>query len=83
MTQYIRDLIKDHKYPACVGLARIGSSLFPWRQQRTECWSDMIGRKYPFHLRLVPNKFIDWDRDGAKMKWLFWIKKNSKKVIKT
>lgn len=43
----------------------------------------MIGRKYPFHLRLVPNKFIDWDRDGAKMKWLFWIKKNSKKVIKT
>jgi len=62
-------------YPACVGLTSIGSSRWPWRQQRTEVWTDMKSRKYALHLRLVPSKYIDWDNNGAKLKWQTLFKK--------
>lgn len=60
-------------YPACVGLCQIGSSRWPWRQQRTEVWNDMIERKYPLHLRLVPNKFINWDHKGSHLRRPQWL----------
>lgn len=57
-----------HKYPACVGLVWIGSSRWPWKQKRYEVWTDMVDRPYPLHLRLVPNKYITWNRNGAKLR---------------
>lgn len=51
----------DYTYPACVGLVTIDN-------QRHELWNDMVWRKYPLHLRLVPSKYITWDRNGAKLK---------------
>jgi len=57
-------------YPACVGLGRIGDSKWPWKQQRYECWNDMISRKYPWYLRLVPNKYLDWNNKGVYLKCL-------------
>lgn len=52
-------------YPACVGLSRIGSSIWPWRQQRTEVWTDMKPRAYPWYLRVIPNQWIWYNRRGA------------------
>jgi hypothetical protein len=58
----------DNDWAACVGLVRIGNSRWPWRQQRREVWSDMKERRYPLHLRLVPNRFIWYNKHGAKFK---------------
>lgn len=64
---------KHKEWAACVGLSRISSSRWPWRQQRTEVWSDMISSPYPLHLRLVPNKFIWYNKQGARLR--LWIQK--------
>jgi hypothetical protein len=64
---------KNTSYPACVGLTWQGSSRWPWRQDRTEVWTDMISRKYPLHLRLVPNKYIHWDRNGSHLRRPQWL----------
>jgi len=61
------------KWAACVGLSRIGDSRWPWKQQRTECWNDMVHRPYPYYLRLVPNRWIWYNIHGAKV--CFWKRK--------
>jgi hypothetical protein len=50
--------------PGCVGLSRIGS--YP-NTVRT-VWSDMISKKVPWYLRLVPMQWIGWNRNGAYFK---------------
>jgi hypothetical protein len=52
-------------YPACVGLSSIGNSRWPWQRQRTEVWTDMISRPYPWYLRVVPDRFIWYNKQGA------------------
>lgn len=62
---------EQYVYPACVGLSSIGSSRWPWRQRRTEVWTDMKSRPYPWYLRTVPSKYIWYNSSGAKLKlWL-------------
>ena len=59
---------REHRpYPACVGLGSVGTSPWPWRQQRVELWNDTISRPFPWNLRLVPSRWITWDRRGAKL----------------
>jgi len=41
---------QEPTYPACVGLTRIGSSIWPWCQQRREVWTDMRSRPYRWYL---------------------------------
>jgi len=60
---------KDYTYPACVGLSVIHTSRWPWRQHRTEVWTDMVSRPYPLYLKIVPNNFIWYDKTGAKLSW--------------
>ena len=60
--------MKITDYPACVGLTRIGNSKLPWRQRRTECWTDMKERPYAWYLRFLPNSWIWYTRQGACLK---------------
>lgn len=53
------------EWAACVGLTRIGNSRWPWKQHRTEVWTDMKSRPYPYYLRMVPNKWIWYNTGGA------------------
>ena len=66
----------DKEWAACVGLVRIGY----WR--RYECWNDrdIVDRKWPIHLRYLPPKWVDWNRDGAILKTP-WRNKNWHKDI--
>ena len=68
MFQTLKEMQEDTVYPACVGLSRIGDSIFPWMQRRSEVWTDMKSRPYPWYLRLVPNRFIWYNRNGAILK---------------
>lgn len=48
-------------YPACIGLARIGS----WPKPYTECWNDGKSRKAPWYLRYFPWSVIKWKNTGS------------------
>jgi hypothetical protein len=58
----------DKSWAACVGLVEIPDS-----KVRYECWNDLdiVDRKWPIHLRYLPNKWVTFDRDGAKLN-LLW-----------
>lgn len=55
----------DKSWAACVGLVEISDL-----KLRHECWNDLdiVDRKWPIHLRYLPNKWVTFDRNGAILK---------------
>ena len=48
-------------WPACVGLSKIGK----YGRVHT-LWNDCKGsRPTPWYMRLIPMRYIKWDRDGS------------------
>ena len=55
----------DQEWPACVGLSKIGK----YGRVHT-LWNDCKGsRPTPWYMRLIPMKYIGWNREGAYVKF--------------
>jgi len=53
--------VEQSSWPACVGLGKIGK----YGRVHT-IWNDCKGsRSTPWYMRLVPMKYIKWDRNGS------------------
>jgi len=52
--------VEQYSYPACVGLSKVGK-----HGRVYELWNDMTDRPTPWYMRLIPMKYIQWDRNGS------------------
>ncbi len=52
--------LSDYSYPACVGLSKVGKF-----GRVHELWNDLKSRPTPWYMRVIPMKFIKWDRKGS------------------
>jgi len=72
---------------ACVGLSWQGGT---WLTaiRRSECWTDMVSRPWPWYLRFIPTSWVSWDRNGARFKLFHkermkkWLEKQRQKKTK-